>query len=162
MITADQLRGAINYDPETGILTWKKRGPHSKCEGTRVGSTHSCGYIEASILKKRMFAHQAAWLYMTGEWPTHQIDHINGVRKDNRWENLRAATQQNNSANMRRRSNNKSGFKGVAKNKRGKFIAYIHVNGKTNYLGSYSTAADAHESYASAAHAHWGSFARTE
>lgn len=148
----------LHYEPETGDLTWAKQSGRQR-KGKRAGSVHSAGYIELRCMNIRMFAHQAAWAIVTGKWPEFQIDHINGMRDDNRWENLREARQVQNSANMMRRPSNRSGYKGVSINKRGKFLAYIHINGKTKYLGTYVTAKEAHGAYCKAAQDAWGVYA---
>lgn len=142
------------------MAIWKKTLSARVKVGQVVGSKHSRGYAETKIDGNRMFLHQAAWLYMTGEWPAFQIDHANGRRNDNRWANLRRADQNLNSANMRRRSSNKSGYKGVVRYGESKFVSYIHVMGKTKYLGTYSNPEDAHAAYMSAAKAAWGEYAR--
>lgn len=153
------VKSRLDYDPETGLLRWKaKKG--SRRSGKIAGSDHSGGYRELSCNNYRMFAHQAIWAIMTGDWPDFQIDHRNGVRSDNRWDNLRAARQTQNSANMMRRRNNKSGYKGVVENAKGKFLAYIHTKGKTQYLGTFPTAQKAHQAYCDAAQSEWGSYAR--
>lgn len=159
--TKEHLEQRVSYDPSTGDIRWLVSTGRRSRVGSIVGSSHSNGYIEMCVDGHRLFAHQAAWVIMTGEWPTFQIDHINGNRKDNRWENLRAAVQKQNSANMRKRSNNKSGYKGVAKIRDGAWGAYIHVNGKTKYLGTYSCPRVAHGAYVMAAAFTWGEYARS-
>lgn len=160
-ITMDKVQSVkafLGYDPTTGNLWWKVTRGRQKV-GKSAGNDHSAGYRELSCNGVRMFAHQAIWAIMTGEWPEFQIDHRNGVRNDNRWENLRSAQQVQNSANMMRRRNNKCGYKGVV-NDKGKFRAYIHTDGKIKYLGTFPNAVVAHKAYCDAAQAHWGSYAR--
>ena len=85
-----------------------------------------------------MKGHRLAWLYMTGEFPNGQIDHINHVRNDNRWCNLRVVNNQENHKNRPKQKNNKTGIVGVAFNKRtSKYIAYITVNKKRVSLGYF-------------------------
>lgn len=154
----------VLYDPEAGTFTrLAKANVRGKGRiGDLVGSMHSGGYLEMQIDGRRMFGHQAAWLLMTGEWPTFQIDHINGDRSDNRWSNLRRSTQQQNSANMKRRSNNKSGYKGVVRTPNGKWAAFIHVKRKTHALGTYDCPRVAHRAYIMASRFAWGNYARAE
>ncbi len=156
MITQSQFKQIFEYDPTSGTLRNKK-------SGRLVGWRHSSGYRQFCIGRKKYFIHRMAWLYIHGVMPPEQIDHINGDRSDNRICNLRIATQQQNSGNMKIRSNNKVGFKGVYRvNKSKPFQANIHVNGKTKYLGLFSTAEEAHEAYVRAAKKAFGDYARAE
>lgn len=91
--------------------------------------------------------------------PTEQVDHINGDGLDNRRCNLRLATPQQNQGNSRKRSNNRSGFKGVWLHGN-KYQAQIGVNYHTQYLGTFDTPEAAHEAYCKAAHELFGEFAR--
>ena len=164
MITAERLRELLNYDPETGAFTWRVRRP-GRC---KVGSA------AGSIAKKRKKlyrhieldgdayqAHRLAWLYMTGEWPTDQVDHRNSDGLDNRWINLRAATSNENARNAKIRSDNRHGFKGVTWHKtHGKWYAQILIKGKKTFLGLHSTAEAAHAAYVKAASSAFGEFAR--
>lgn len=87
---------------------------------------------------------------MTGEWPIGDIDHINGIRHDNRWSNLRVVSAQVNQQNRRRaNANGRAGLLGVNPYKN-KFRAYIKIDGRTKYLGSYETADRAHAEYVAA------------
>jgi len=102
-----------------------------------------------------------AWLFVHGFDPPQQIDHINGIRDDNRIANLRLATVAENSQNVGKQSNNKSGFKGVHWHARGKkFRAQIMANGKSKSLGLFHTAAEAAAAYDIAAAELHGEFAR--
>ena len=157
-ISTKRLKQLVSYDPITGIFRWKYTWGRA-IEGNSVGSAHSQGYIQANIDRHRVFLHRIAWQYVHGVVPKGQIDHINGDRLDNRIVNLRLATQQQNSANMRRRPNNKSGLKGVVRFKN-RWRCYVHVNGKTRYLGTFKSKNEAHSAYVSAAVHHFGKFAR--
>ncbi|MGE0038076.1 MAG: HNH endonuclease [Xanthobacteraceae bacterium] len=102
-----------------------------------------------------------AWLYVTGTWPIEHVDHINGIRSDNRFVNLRLATNSENARNSRRRINNACGYKGVHYKKRlKKFVAQIRVAGRVFHLGVFRTADEAHAAYCKAAKEHFGEFAR--
>ena len=95
--------------------------------------------------------HRLAFLYQTGQWPARQVDHINGVRDDNRWSNLRESTNAQNSQNERRaRSSNTVGFLGVSRHRSGRFRARIVVDGKERSLGLHDTPQIAHSAYLSA------------
>ena len=106
MIDQNYLKSILIYNPETGIFTWRHRHDADKRWNTRyankiAGSTDSNGYIQIHINKKLFMAHRLAFLYMTGEHPREFIDHINGIRNDNRWENLRNASHSENQQNQR-------------------------------------------------------------
>lgn len=113
-ITAEYLREVFDYEPDTGKLIWAKPRPHIQV-GREAGnvSKSSKGYRCVGLDNKVYKAHRLIWLYMTGDWPKHQIDHINGVKDDNRWCNLREATTQQNCFNKGPRKDNTSGERNV-------------------------------------------------
>ncbi len=159
-LTLDRLREVLHYDPETGIWTWLVTLSSRNPAGNLACKTkHDTGYHRVSIDGHRYKAHRLAWLYMTGEWPKNQIDHKNIIRHDNRWENLREANQQQNSANMIRGTSN-SGLKGVFK-KKNRYLAHITVNYKSIYLGTFQSKEEAAEAYRAAAETNFGLYART-
>jgi len=100
-------------------------------------------------------------MWMRGYWPSEQVDHINLVRDDDRWENLREATRSQNFANQRVYASNKLGVKGVSLVKSGRFIAQIQVGQKKMFLGRFDTIEDASRAYTAAAKDHFGEYART-
>jgi len=105
-------------------------------------------------------AHRLAWLYVHGEWPPEQLDHINGQRDDNRVENLRSATRAENAGNSKRRADNTSGFKGVYWNaQRSKWQAKIRRGQLEKHLGLFVCKEDAAEAYRRAAADVFGEFA---
>ena len=162
--SSSRVRELLHYDPESGAFIWKaKSSPIAN--NTRVGGPAGhvgpTGYLEIGLDNVLHKAHRLAWLYMTGEWPIDEIDHINTDRADNRWCNLREANRAQNQRNASRRIDNKTGFKGVGKrNNANTYIARIRINGEQVYLGSRSTAEAAHALYAAAAGQHFGEFAR--
>jgi len=96
---------------------------------------------------------------MNGKFPPNDTDHKNGIRDDNRWTNLRAATKNQNMANMRKHRNNKSGFKGVSFHKESrKWVAFIQLNGKNKSLGYFKKPIEAHKAYCEVADKHHGEF----
>jgi hypothetical protein len=156
MISVERLRELLAYDPETGVFTWRT-GPRA---GMVAGGLKSYGYLAVWRCYK---SHRLAWLYMTGDWPLTQIDHINRVRTDNRFDNLREATHAENVRNSGRRKDNASGFKGVSWHQRGKcWQVSIFKDGRRVHLGSYKTTEEASAAYAAAAQRMFGEFARVE
>jgi len=118
-LTAERLREVLRYEPETGVFVWRVRAARRIHVGAVAGNiSPSSGYRFIGVDCRLYGAHRLAWLYMTGEWPKHQVDHVNMDCADNRWANLRDATCSQNTANSCVRINNKSGFKGVSWDKR--------------------------------------------
>ena len=146
MIALDELKSVLLYEEETGRFIWlETRGKARK--GGVAGTPHICGYVHIGIKKHNYLAHRLAVFYMTGEWPKYDVDHINGIRTDNRWANLRPASRSQNMQNQKSaRSNNATGFLGVVPNKK-RFGAQIRIFGKTKCLGTYDTPQQAHEAY---------------
>ena len=150
----------LAYELETGIFTWRvSRGGWGA--GRVAGRLNPDGYIRIGFNGKQIPAHIIAWAIAHGEWPSQKIDHINGVRSDNRISNLRLATQSQNVANSRIRSNNTSGYKGVSMVASGRWLATIKVHGKSRNLGTHDTPEAAHEAYMMAAQAAFGEFSRS-
>ncbi len=160
-LTLDRLHEVLHYDPETGIWTWLiTLSPRSPAGNLACKTKHDTGYHRISIDGHRYKAHRLAWLYMTGKWPDRQIDHENTIRHDNRWTNLRQATQQQNSANMLRK-NNKLKIKGIIRSRNGaRFIARIMVDYQSIHLGTYDTQEEAAEVYRTAAEKYFGAYSR--
>ncbi len=158
-LTFERLRELMHYDPETGDFTYRVRTARRVKIGAVAGNPNVDGYFWVSVKGERYRAHRLAWLYMTGEWPPRDIDHKNLNRSDNRWANLRLATDSQNKANIGKRADNTSGYKGVFKKGR-KWEASIGVRGKRRYLGSFSCIVAAHLAYVVAADKHFGDFAR--
>ena len=160
-ITAQRLRGILHYDPETGVLRWRHSRGGWVREGQEAGSIEVQGYRQIKINRRSYKAHRLAWLYMTGEWPPHEIDHDNLDRSDNRWKNLRDATNSQNGANRRAQANNTSGFKGVSWHKAsGKWRATIGIGKLHRHIGLFDDPVAASVAYANAAEQHFGNFAR--
>jgi len=144
-LTQERLKEILNYNSDTGEFTWliyaNRNGAHI---GDKAGCISHYGYIIIGIKNRDYRAHRLAWLYIYGEWPKDQIDHINGVRFDNRINNLRSVTNAINGKNQRIRDCNTSGVCGVYWDKsRKKWAAEIIVNHKKIYLGRYHNIKDA-------------------
>ena len=113
-LTADYVRSVLNYDPITGLLTWAKCVAKAVHIGDVAGSPDAKGYILIGLRCRIYKAHRLIWLHVTGEWPAGMIDHLNGVKNDNSFVNLRVVLADGNSQNVRRpNKRNKSGFIGV-------------------------------------------------
>ena len=138
-----KLRSLFTYDPATGVLRWKVDRSHNARAGAEVG--HASGrYRRVSVEDKSYQVHRIAFALMTGRWPKDQLDHINRVKTDNRWENLREATNQENQRNRDRQSNNTSGHSGVVWHSRDqRWHANVKVSGKRIHLGSFKSRDDA-------------------
>lgn len=150
------IKDILRYDPETGDFFWIKSGK-GMTAGMKAGCIYQSGYIFITIKGKPYRAHRLAWLYMTGVWPSNHIDHKNTIRSDNRWCNLREATNQQNGFNSRKIKKGSSIFKGVSRHKKsGKWE--VRVSG--NYLGLFDTEIMAAAVYNSAAKKMFGEFAR--
>lgn len=143
MITQDQLRRTLDYDPETGVFTHV--APRKKCRvGARAGSGKRGGYRSIVIARRRYYEHQLAFLYMTGDFPRRMVDHINREKDDNRWGNLREATPGENALNAPLRATNTSGFRGVRKTRNGKrWMARGKLNGVCSHIGVFDSAEEA-------------------
>jgi len=148
-VTQEQLKLYVSYAPMTGIFTRIKALGNQKArwENKPTGSVSGNGYILIGLLGRQVQAHRLAWLYMTGNLPKQDIDHINGNKKDNRWENLRDVSRAENLHNQRKSNkNNISGYLGVSV-KRSKYQARIVAEGKCQSLGVFDTPEEAHEAY---------------
>lgn len=156
VITAEQLRNLLTYDLESGEFTWKVDrmcGRHNKQFAAHAGQIAGNGTRERSsrvqirVAGKNYRAHRLAWLYVYGEWPRGEIDHVDGNATNNCIANLRLATREVNNQNHRRPNRNNSlQVQGVKKHWN-RFVAQICVGGKTQYLGSFATPGEAHQAY---------------
>jgi hypothetical protein len=142
-----RLKELLNYDPVTGVFTWRIESGSAHINNI-AGVIKNNGYIKIGVAKKQYLAHRLAWLYMTGEWPLADIDHINRSRTDNRFENLRDVSRSINLLNSSTRKNTASGIKGVAWDAdRNKWL----VRFRNTMLGRFSTLSEAADAYAMAA-----------
>ena len=151
--TQSELLALFHYDPETGIFTHRQTRGKGKA-GSVAGNINPHGYWEMRVFNKLFGAHRLAWLYMTGSLPEgrESIDHVNGVRTDNSWRNLRLATYENQSWNSPVLKTCKSGLKGAWPCKTtGRWQSIIQSNGKRIFLGRYDTADEAHAAWLRAA-----------
>jgi hypothetical protein len=156
-LTAERLRELLHYDPETGVFTNRVTRSNNAKEGCEAGCP-SNGYLVIFIEGRLFRAHRLAWLYVTGSFPTHMVDHINRDGADNRWENLRAATPLENQRNRKVRKDCATGKIGV-RGKRGKWQARIRLQGVDTYLGTFDTMEVAVAARRAAELQHFGEFA---
>ncbi len=165
--TRTRLNEVLCYQPEVGLFYWLPKSGfgrepnrwNAKHAGMVAGGLNAGGYRDIRIDGVMLKAHRLAWLFMTGEWPSVQIDHIDGNPSNNRFDNLRLADVSQNQANGRRRVDNTSGFKGACRNGN-KWVAYITSNKRRIHLGLFGSAEAAHAAYCRAAVQLNGEFAR--
>jgi len=155
-LTQELLKELLHYNPDTGIFTWLKRDRghfdrgqdhtrwNTKFSGKVAGSIRADGYRRIRFLGYYPYAHQLAFLYIEGEISNDETDHINGVRDDNRWLNLRTVTPLENMQNQRLCKKNKSGCHGVHwRADMDMWKCGIGVNGKGKHLGHFNSLFDA-------------------
>lgn len=159
-IEIEYLRSVLTYNPDSGTLFWKAR-PDSMFPETAPGGSrgaamswnkrwankpammtkHGNGYLCGTLCGRKLLAHRVAWAVFHGCWPTHEIDHINGEKTDNRITNLRDVEPAINQRNIGAQSNSKSGIRGVSWCKRDKrWIAYVGGRGR---IGMFKTVEEA-------------------
>ena len=174
--TPDELRQLLRYEPETGKLFWRERRRewfktknafgtwNRKYPGQEAFTAFdSKGYLTGRINSRLYKAHRVIWAMCRNAWPLLEIDHINGVKVDNRLSNLRDISTSENARNRGANSNNTTGFKGVSFIRRhGKWRADIMLDRKPYYLGRFDTPEEAHGAYCEAANRLHGEYARVE
>lgn len=140
-ITQKEIMEYLKYDPETGLFTAIKSHGTLWRPGKLVGHKNQEGYITITLLGKIRKAHRLAWIYVYGEdIDGYEIDHVNGDKSDNRICNLRISSHQQNMFNMKKKSTNKSGVKGVHFDKRcNKWRAQTSINKKRVHIGLFDT-----------------------
>lgn len=137
MLTQSYLQSILNYDPTTGIWRWNKTNRVAGCLGKHK-------YRRIKIEGKCYLSSRLAFLYMEGEFPENMVDHINRDTIDDRWQNLRKATNQENQRNRNVTHNNISGVVGVSwDNEKQKWHSRIQVGKKTHHLGFFDKLSDA-------------------
>ncbi|MGL9722000.1 HNH endonuclease [Symbiopectobacterium sp.] len=154
------MKKILNYDPIEGVFTWAVKPNRRIRIGDTAGTLHKHGYVYITINKKLYRAHRLAWFFFFGRWPEKEIDHINGVKNDNRISNLREATSSQNHQNEKIPKNNKSGVKGVFwSKKRKRYCAKCMVNRRGFYIGSFVDVPEAEEAVRNFRITHHGDFA---
>lgn len=159
---ANHLSTLLSYDKDTGIFTWNVPNGN-KAKGSIAGTVMRNGYVRIGVNGKTYMAHRLAWMFSFGKFPIVFVDHINGIRSDNRILNLREASKAENTWNSSAYSNNRLGLKGVHFNSVDrKYIAQITVGGKRKCLGSFNDKYEAYEAYIKASKALHGNFSFTK
>lgn len=141
IVTQEQLKSQLKYNPDTGDFTRLIPSRRVKVGDVAGYLCKDSGYIFIGVCGVQCRAHRLAYVYMMGDVlePDQEIDHKNGIRHDNRWENIRLASSSQNKMNTATRSDNKSGQKGVSFRKdTGKWHARINLGGKTILLGNFA------------------------
>lgn len=139
-LTHAELRARLRYDPDTGTFV-------RYTTGRAVGTLDKDGYVRVRFQCRDYSGHRLAWFYQTGSWP-REIDHRNGERSDNRWGNLREVTREENAQNIRA-GRGRSKLLG-AHARAGGYEAKIRVKGRTQYIGFFGSASQAHAAYVAA------------
>jgi hypothetical protein len=147
-LTQAQVRELFDYNPETGQLIWKVER-YRKHPGDIAGCAHKTknkNYwrVSVSVNYRRYLAHRIIWLWMTGDWPEQEIDHIDRNATHNQWSNLRLSGHSENGRNLSVKTTSKTGIAGVLIDKRrGDYRARIMVNRRDIYLGNFKTIEEA-------------------
>jgi mRNA-degrading endonuclease RelE of RelBE toxin-antitoxin system len=165
-VTAEWLRENFSYEKFSGRFTrlWPVigyRGGVMYPAGTLTGCLHKDGYRYMAISKRLFLEHRLAWLYVTGEWPACQVDHVDGNRSNNAWYNLRASTVQQNRMNSLGQKSRTNPYPGVYRTHKGngRFAAQIKKDGEVMYIGVFDTAEDAYVARKSAEIELFGAYA---
>ena len=172
LLSVNHAKECLDYHPETGVLSWKVRPKahfstekrwkiwNTRYAGKEAGTPAHNGYLQIVLKPKFFLAHRLAWFVFHGRWPAFHIDHINGIKNDNRIANLREATHSENCMNTAKKKSNTSGSKGVFWHKAAnKWGASIGFNGKNINLGVFNTIEEAVNSVRSAREQYHSSFA---
>lgn len=171
-ITAEYARQILNYEPADGILTWKVRTPdmfaatddrspewlcrkwNSTWAGKSAGGLRN-GYLRVRIGGKKYTASNVIWLMAHCRWPSHQIDHSDGARSRDKFDNLREATNAENCQNRKKRITNTSGYTGVSWDKKSlKWRVELAVKGRRMHLGFFEDKEKARKTYLAAKNLH--------
>lgn len=173
-LTAERLRELLQYDPETGLFTWRadayggfRRSVLIRAAGSTAGCRRADGRSLIRVDGRLYLAYRLAWLYVNGCWPAEHVDHIDGNPSNDAIANLRAVDERTNQQNKRiaNRSKQSCRLMGVFSNKRNKtspWRACISVDGKFKQLGVFKTQEEAHAAYLDAKRKHHQGFVMPE
>lgn len=151
-LTAARLRELLSYDPLTGAFVWTRPQARRLKPGASAGCRHSIkGYFYIKIDGRSFMAHRLAWLYVHGEWPADQVDHVDRNRANNRITNLRVVTGAENAHNRTPQTGGSSAYTGVSFHKRiGKWQSSIRAGDRLHHLGYFEREEDARDAYLAA------------
>lgn len=155
--TQQRLRELFDYDPETGLLTWRGKASRKHHPGMTAGTRHHSGAWQVRINGTIFLVHRIIWKWLHDEEPV-VVEHRDGDEGNNREANLRAADTSLNGQN-RRKVQGKKLPKGVYRNRQGKFVAQMKHQGSHFYLGIHETPEAAHKAYVEMAVLVFGEFA---
>lgn len=143
MITQEYLHQILDYDPLTGKFVWKVARARNTPANTPAGTVGTRGWVRLKIKGKGYSGHRLAWLYVYGEWPAQELDHIDRNRSNNAIANLRLSNRSQQMLNGDLRSDNTTGVIGVSPAPYNKFKANIAINKKFIHLGTFATIEEA-------------------
>lgn len=157
---AEKVAAVLSYNPQTGLFYWKQQLSNRAPIGSMAGWLEN-GYFKIALFGHRVYAHRLAWLMQTGKWPKDTVDHIDTNRANNKWKNLREATQAENARNKSKLRTNTTGLKGAYFHRGSqRYMAQIVKGRKQHYLGLFDTAQEAHAAYVVASDKLHGEFGR--
>lgn len=158
-LTIAALRAWLDYDPDTGIFTWRKTSSNRAVAGSVAGCKDMArGYIRINVEGRLYHGHRLAWAHFFGYWPEFYVDHRDTDKFNNRIKNLRPSP--NRSLNNANRAKRRAGLKGATQHKGGRWVA--QCGGGPHYIGIYDTEEEAHEAYCRVAAERFGEHARFE
>lgn len=162
-LTQVELKQVLRYDPKTGLFVWI--APRKSIQVGDIAGDRSGRYVRIKLNQRQYPAHCLAWLYVTGKWPSSDLDHKDTNGQNNCWNNLRLATPMQNAANRKPSKYNKyTMLKGVTFQKQGnrkkRWLASIKIAGRSRHIGYFTTAEEAHAAYVRRAKKVHGVFAR--
>lgn len=143
-----RLRELLNYNPATGVFTWRVKPNRRIAIGSEAGCLDPAGYVRIRVDGKQTHAHRIAWCYVYGSWPVGDVDHINGQRTENHIANLRDVSRTVNNQNQRA-ARGSNPYLGVSRMKK-RWGAWITNARKSQYLGTFDTPEEAHAAYLAA------------
>lgn len=142
------VKECFHYEPSSGKLTWKISKARCVKIGQEAGWMRSDGYRQVEVDGTKFLVHRLIYFFIEGKFPPKEIDHIDGNKSNNRWNNIRACSRSENMSNAGPRRNNKLGIRGVYYDpKRRRYITRIRKGCTKKYIGSFKTKEEAARAY---------------